>query len=200
MVIFGTPYCPTESRFVLAALLCFFVAFAPATAQATHEATEPSDGTVSSFRQLNPPREPPFFQFLDVEGRALSLTDFRGKVLLLNLWATWCAPCVREMPALDGLQGRLGKEDFLVLPISLDRKGRSVVETFYKRLGLRHLGIYLDPEVTIAEAFPVDVLPANFLVDRQGRVTAFLRSYVDWEAPEAEAMIRRLIATREEVQ
>lgn len=200
MVIFGAPNCPTEFRFVLAALLYIFGAFAPATAQATHEATEPSDGTVSSFRQLNPPREPPSFQFLDAEGRTLSLADFRGKVILLNLWATWCAPCVREMPALDGLQGRLGKEDFLVLPISLDRKGRSVVETFYKRLGLRHLGIYLDPEVTIAEAFPVDVLPANFLVDRQGRVTAFLRSYVDWDAPEAEAMIRRLIATREEVQ
>jgi thiol-disulfide isomerase/thioredoxin len=157
--------------------------FVPAVGQATHETTEPSDGTVASFRMFDPPRD-----------------DFRGKVLLLNLWATWCAPCIREMPALDRLQATVGKEDFLVLPISLDSEGRPVVEAFYQELGLRHLGMYLDPELAIGAAFPVDVLPANFLVDREGRVTGYLRSYVDWEAPEAEAMIRRLISVPGETE
>jgi thiol-disulfide isomerase/thioredoxin len=143
---------------------------------------------------LDPPREPPFFQFLDASGQTLTLANFAGKVLLLNLWATWCAPCIREMPSLDRLQAKVGKEDFVVLPISLDREGRPIVEAFYQRLGLRHLGIYLDPGLSIGAAFPIDVLPANFLVDREGRVTGYIRSYVDWEAPEAEAMIRRLIS------
>jgi hypothetical protein len=102
------------------------------------------------------------------------------------------------MPALDRLQAKVGKEDFLVVPISLDREGRPIVEAFYQRFGLRHLDMYLDPGRSIGTAFPIDVLPANFLVDREGRVTGYLRSYVDWEAPEAEAMIRRLISVPKE--
>lgn len=183
-----------EVRCLVVVLLCLVAMFAPVKAQATHAASEPSDGTVGSFRQLNPPREPPYFEILDADGRVVTVADFRGKVVLLNLWATWCAPCIREMPALDSLQAGIGKDDFLVVPVSLDREGRPVVEAFYKRLGLRHLGMYLDPELRIEAAFPIDALPANFLFDREGRVTAFLRSYVDWAAPEAEAMIRRLIA------
>ncbi|MDH3475152.1 MAG: TlpA family protein disulfide reductase [Rhodospirillales bacterium] len=183
-----------KRRVVTAALACLAAMLVPAAARATHEATEPSDGTVASFIMVDPPREPPHFQFFDAGGRTLTLADFRGKVLLLNLWATWCPPCIREMPALDRLQAKLGKEDFLIVPISLDREGRPVVEAFYQGLGLRHLGMYLDPTLAIGAAFPTDVLPANFLVDRQGRVVGYLRSYADWEAPEAEAMIRRLIA------
>lgn len=177
------------------ALLCLVAALLPGTARATHEASEPSDGTVGSFRMFDPPREPPAFSFLDADGRTLTPADFRGKVLLLNLWATWCAPCIREMPALDRLQATVGKEAFAVLPVSIDREGRPVVEAFYRRLGLQHLGMYLDPGGrAIQAALPIDVLPANFLFDRDGRVTGFLRSYVDWDAPEAEAMIRRLIS------
>jgi len=185
---------PVYTRFLVAALLCLAAIFVPATARATHASSEPSDGTIGSFRQLNPPREPPYFQVLDGGGRAVALADFRGKVVLLNLWATWCAPCIREMPALDRLQANVGKDDFLVVPVSLDREGRLTVEAFYERHELRHLDMYLDPELKIEAAFPIDVLPANFLVDRQGRVTAFIRSYVDWDAPEAAAMIRQLIA------
>lgn len=191
----GTTFRSVECRYLAAAFLSLLALVVPPTAWATHAASEPSDGTVGSFRQLNPPREPPFFEILDANGKALTLADFHGKVVLLNLWATWCAPCIREMPALDRLQDRIGDDDFFVVPVALDREGRRPVEAFYKRLGLRHLGMYLDPDLKIEAAFPIDVLPANFLVDREGRVTAFVRSYVDWEAPEAEAMIRKLLAS-----
>lgn len=182
---------------LLRALICLMAVLVPAMALATHEASEPSDGTVASIRTFDPPRVPPFFQFLDASGQTVTLADFRGKVLLLNLWATWCVPCVREMPALDRLQAKFGKEDFVVLPISLDREGRPVVEAFYQRFGIRHLGMYLDPGLSIEVAFPIDVLPANFLFDREGRVTGYVRSYIDWEAPEAEALILRLISLSE---
>jgi thiol-disulfide isomerase/thioredoxin len=200
MVICAKMKTPVKRRFLLKALICLTAMFVPAVGQATHETTEPSDGTVASFRMFDPPREPPYFQFFDAGGQTLTLADFRGKVLLLNLWATWCAPCIREMPALDRLQATVGKEDFLVLPISLDSEGRPIVEAFYQRLGLQHLDMYLDPGRSIGAAFPIDVLPANFLVDREGRVTGYLRSYADWEAPEAEAMIRRLISVPRETE
>lgn len=87
-------------------------------AQATHGASESPDGTAGSFRTLDPPREPPFFQFFDASGQTLTLANFRGKVLLLNLWATWCVPCICEMPALDPLQAKIGKEDFVTRSIT----------------------------------------------------------------------------------
>lgn len=174
-------------------LLCLLALLAPAAVEAAHDSGAPPQEPVTSFRQLEPPREPPFFEVQDADGRVLGLDAFRGRVMLLNLWATWCAPCVREMPALDRLQAKFGKEEFVVVPLSLDKEGLPKVEAFYEEHGLEHLDIYLDPEVKIERAFPVDVLPANFLFDREGRVTAFIQNYVDWDAPESEAMVRGLV-------
>ncbi len=184
-----------NSIFLLLAVTLYVILFIPTAGEATHSASEPSDGTVQSFRSLQPPREPPYFEFQNHNGQTINLASFRGKVILLNLWATWCVPCIREMPSLDRLQAKIGKEDFVVLPISLDRGGRPVVEAFYRKLKIRHLGIYLDPELSVQKAFPIDVLPANFLVNRDGRVTGFLRSYVDWDAPEAATVIRQMISS-----
>jgi thiol-disulfide isomerase/thioredoxin len=184
-----------NSYFLLLVLTLYVILLIPTAVEATHSASEPSDGTVQSLRSVESPREPPYFEFQNNEGQTINLASFRGKVLLLNLWATWCVPCIREMPSLDRLQAKIGKEDFVVLPISLDRGGRPVVEAFYRKLDIRHLGIYLDPELSVQKAFPIDVLPANFLVNRDGRVTGFLRSYVDWDAPEAAAVIRQLISS-----
>lgn len=177
----------------LLALLALLLVLAPVPARAAHDGSAPSGDTATTFRTLNPPREPPFFEVRDADGRVLGLDDFRGRVMLLNLWATWCAPCIREMPALDRLQAKFGKEEFVVVPLSLDKDGLPVVKDFYERMKLRHLDVYLDPELTIERAFPIDVLPANFLFDRQGRVAGFIQNYVDWDAPEAEAMIRGLV-------
>jgi thiol-disulfide isomerase/thioredoxin len=111
-------------------------------------------------------------------------------VVLLNLWATWCPPCIRELPALDRLQGKLGGESFMVLTLSLDRVGRKTVEKFFRRLKINHLSLFVDPGHATSAAFPIDVLPATFVLDREGRMVSFLRSYADWDAPEAADMIR----------
>jgi len=163
---------------------------APLPAGAYHERAEPSDGTVRSFIKVWPPVQPAAFEFRDGEGSVLDLTRFRGKVVLLNIWATWCPPCLREMPALDRLQARLGTDDVVVVPLSIDHDGRAVVSRFYARLGVRHLGIYVDPVQASGKGFPVDVLPATFILDRQGRMVSYLRSFVDWDAPEAAVMLR----------
>ncbi len=178
--------------FLISAALVSAVAalIAVPPADAYHEATEPSDGTVKSFIKVWPPVQPPAFDFRDGDGNILDLTRFRGKVVLLNIWATWCPPCLREMPALDRLQARLGTEDVVVVPLSIDRDGRPVVSRYYTRLGLRHLGIYLDPVKASGKGFPIDVLPASFILDREGNMVSFLRSFVDWDAPEAVVMLR----------
>jgi len=172
-------------------LLCAVLANA---SHAYHEANEPSDGTVASFRPLEPPVAlPSALQIVDGDGRVLPLEAFRGRVVLLNLWATWCPPCVRELPALDRLQARLGGDDFTVVAVSLDAGGAPVAAPFYERLEIRHLGLYADPSRVIGTVLPDDVLPATFMVDRDGRVVSFLRSYVDWDDPSADAMINGMV-------
>jgi thiol-disulfide isomerase/thioredoxin len=180
----------TVGRVLRALALVLLSILVAGPAVATHGATEPSDGTVGSFLKVSPPRAVAEFSFYDSDGRVVSMSDFRGKVVLLNLWATWCPPCIRELPALDRLQGKLGGESFMVLTLSLDRVGRKTVEKFFRRLKINHLSLFVDPGHATSAAFPIDVLPATFVLDREGRMVSFLRSYADWDAPEAADMIR----------
>ena len=113
----------------------------------------PATGSTSSDTSANPlalsvldqPRRLPEIRFADDQGHELTLADFRGRVVLLNIWATWCAPCRKEMPTLDRLQARFGGKDFLAIALSLDREGAPAVRRFYEKLGLEKLGIYVDP-------------------------------------------------------
>jgi thiol-disulfide isomerase/thioredoxin len=172
-------------------LLCAALA---GVTHAYHEANEPSDGTVASFRPLEPPVVlPSTLHIVDGAGRVVPLEAFRGRVVLLNLWATWCPPCVRELPALDRLQGRLGGADFTVVAVSIDDGGAPVAAPFFERLEIRHLALYADPSRSIGTVLPDDVLPATFMVDRDGRVVSFLRSFVDWDDAGADAMIGKLV-------
>jgi thiol-disulfide isomerase/thioredoxin len=98
-----------------------------------------------NFAMNETPKPMPELQFNDSEGKALTLADFKGKVVLLNIWATWCGPCRKEMPTLDRLQASLGGSDFVVLPVSIDRKGMDVVSKFYAEIGIRHLSRYVAP-------------------------------------------------------
>ncbi|WP_207061276.1 TlpA disulfide reductase family protein [Motiliproteus sp. SC1-56] len=161
---------------------------------ANHAATEPSDGTVNSFIPVDPPRELVPLAMMENRDQPRSLSDFKGKVVLLNLWATWCPPCIRELPALDRLQARHGDEDFVVLAVALDRAGYDAVKAYYDKLELQHLGLYHASISEFSQAFPVDVFPASFMIDREGRVTSFMRSYADWDDMAADEFIKRLKA------
>lgn len=130
------------------------------------------------------------FDFVDAEGRPLRFDHLRGKVVLINFWATWCPPCVAEMPALDTLQGRLGGPDFQVVAISLDRGGKAVAERWFGRNKIAHLGLYNgDPN-----RFEGGVLPTSWLLDSQGRVAWEGIGQQEWAGPEAERTIRALMA------
>ncbi|MFT5719985.1 MAG: thiol-disulfide isomerase/thioredoxin [Motiliproteus sp.] len=162
---------------------------------ANHDDSEPSDGTVMSFIEVTPPESLGAVSLLRGETQEIELSDFRGKLILLNLWATWCPPCLRELPALDRLQQRLGSEHFEVVAVALDRRGYAGAREFFDKLNIKHLTLYHGSTDAFAAEFPVDLFPASFLIDSQGRVLSFLRSYADWDAPEAHAMIQRHLQT-----
>ena len=136
----------------------------------------------------------PDFAFTDASGRQHTPRDFAGRGMVINLWATWCPPCVREMPALDALAAALRPDGIAVLPLSSDRGGLPVVQAFYQRTGLRHLGVWLDPGGAAGRALGARGLPTTVIVDRGGRERARLEGDAAWDAPDFIAAIRRLTA------
>lgn len=144
--------------------------------------------------ELKPPQEPPAFSFLSAAGKKLTLADYRGKGVVLNIWATWCVPCVAEMPALDRLSQLVAALSISVLPVSIDAKGLGVVKAYYAAHRIEHLPVLLDPDGSIAAAFKVPGIPASFLFDRKGRLVAHCLGAADWDTPRAVATIRRLVS------
>jgi thiol-disulfide isomerase/thioredoxin len=133
-------------------------------------------------------------KFDDAEGRSRSLADFKGKVVLLNFWATWCVPCRKEMPALDHLQATLGGPDFEVVALSIDRSGMDVVRKFFADVGVRNLTIYLDPAGKAMRALNTVGLPATLLIGRDGLEIGRLIGPAEWDSAEAIAFVRSLIS------
>jgi thiol-disulfide isomerase/thioredoxin len=146
------------------------------------------------FARAAKPKPIPELRFVDGAGRALSLADFRGKVVLLNIWATWCAPCREEMPALDRLQANLGSERFQVVALSVDQQGAPIARKFYGEVGIKALPLYVDPSAKAAFTLEAQGLPATLLVDRAGREIGRHLGPVKWDAPEVVEQLRRAIA------
>ena len=128
--------------------------------------------------------------FADDTGRSVSLADFRGRVVLVNLWATWCQPCIREMPALDRLAAAMKGTDFAVVLISQDRGGAHVAGPFLQQLGLKVLQTYLDPKSAVGQAFAVRGLPTSILIDRDGTELGRLEGAEEWDGAAAQALLR----------
>ena len=139
-------------------------------------------------------REPlPELRFSDLDGNESSLDDFKGKVVVLNLWATWCAPCREEMPALDRLQAMFPKDEMTVLALSLDRGDNAKVEQFLREVGVGHLSVYRDPQAAAARILRVPGLPATILVDRQGREAARKLGIDQWDGEAAVSAVKALL-------
>ncbi|MBL6081429.1 TlpA family protein disulfide reductase [Belnapia sp. T18] len=139
------------------------------------------------------PKPLPEFSFTDAEGKPHTVADFAGKGLLINLWATWCPPCVAEMPALDRAQAALAAESIVILALSSDRGGRAMVEPFYRDKGIRQLGLWLDPRGAASRALGARGLPTTLVIDREGRERARAEGDQPWDSPEMLAAIRRLV-------
>ena len=132
--------------------------------------------------------------FEDGDGRKLGLADFRGKVVLLNIWATWCAPCRKEMPTLDRLQARLGSPDFEVVALSIDRDGQPVVRRFFDEMNVRTLKVYVDTSTEAMSKLAIVGVPTTLLIDRKGREIARYTGIAKWDQPDVVGAIERYIA------
>jgi peroxiredoxin len=139
------------------------------------------------------PGEPaPNFQLRDMNGRTVSLSELRGKVVLLNFWATWCGPCRVEMPAMERLYRAYDRKDFEILAVSTDAQGVAVTRPFQEENKLT-FPILHDSDFRVGLSYGARTLPMTFMVDRQGIVRQHIFGARDWEAPEAHQLIEMLM-------
>lgn len=141
------------------------------------------------FAVQETPQPLPEIQFQDGDGQPKTLADFSGKVVLLNIWATWCAPCRKEMPTLDRLQAKLGGPDFDVVALSMDRGGSDKVKKFFAEIGIEHLALNIDTSGKAMFALGALGLPMTLLIDRQGKELGRLIGPAGWDSPEMVAFI-----------
>lgn len=135
----------------------------------------------------------PDFKFVDGTGAERTLSAWRGRVVLVNLWATWCAPCRKEMPDLDKLQAELGSDKFEVVAISVDRSGVSGAKKFLEQVGVAKLALYADPTARLAGELKILGLPATLLIDAQGREIGRLLGPAEWASDDAKALVKSVL-------
>jgi len=140
------------------------------------------------------PRLAPDFTVSDLQGRTVRLSALRGKVVLVNLWTTWCPPCVDEMPSMERLHAKLAGEDFALLAVSQDEEGRRVVEPFLQRMKLS-LPVFLDPDHQVGDRYGVTGYPETFVIDRNGYIVERVIGPRDWSSPQSLTALAGLIAS-----
>nr|GGH93337.1 hypothetical protein GCM10011355_04940 [Aquisalinus luteolus] len=154
-------------------------------------------GEMADFTPAFPPRKAPQVAFTGPEGQ-VSLADFRGQVVLVNLWATWCAPCLEEMPSLNALQKKMGGDDFQVVAIAAEPRAEEKALRFFDEHGIDTLALYSDPLLSFATTMGGSTaLPVSVLYDAKGNELGRLVGGADWASDDAVNLINAAIAGRE---
>jgi len=156
------------------------------------EADTPDRAKLGEFVPASPPFPAPATTLSDADGKSIDLSDLKGKPVIVNLWATWCEPCLREMPSLERLRLRLG-DRIEVLAVSEDRGGSKIVEPFISKLGLKAVKVYLDPKSEVGHAFAVRGLPTSIVIDRDGKVVGRVEGGAEWDSPKILAVLEPLL-------
>ncbi len=147
-----------------------------------------SVGQMAGFVFKSAPEDLPELAFVDGAGKPMTARDWQGRVILLNLWATWCAPCRKEMPALDRLQAALGSDKFEVVALSVDRGGIPASQKFLDQIKVEKLKLYVDPTARASTALKAVGLPTTLLL-KDGREVGRLVGPAEWDSPEAQRLI-----------
>jgi thiol-disulfide isomerase/thioredoxin len=151
-------------------------------------------GDMAALGVVSTPKPAPEVTFLDPAGKPVTLAHFKGRTVLVNLWATWCAPCRHEMPALDRLQAELGGADFEVVAVNIDTRNLERPKSWLQETGVTRLAYYADPQAKILQTLQrsghVVGLPTTILVDAAGCELGTLKGAADWAGPDALRLIR----------
>ena len=153
-----------------------------------------NDGSrILNISVLEQPRELSSFSFFDEYGNEHTMSNYRGKVVALHFWATWCPPCRKELPSIDYLQKVLDKEEFTFITLSVDREGINVVAEYMASHNINNLPIFLDENMKAARALFINGIPSTILIDREGREIGRILGDRDWSLLEVENLMRRII-------
>jgi thiol-disulfide isomerase/thioredoxin len=178
----------------LAAVLVVFL-LAPGIRAAAEDGSDtPGRTKLGEFIPSARPFPAPTVSLTDSNGHSIELADLKGKLVVVNLWATWCEPCLREMPSLERLQSRLG-ERIAVLAVSEDRGGDKAVEPFIAKLALKAVKVYTDPKSEVGHAFGVRGLPTSFVIDREGKVLGRVEGAAEWDSPKILGVVEPLLSS-----
>lgn len=148
---------------------------------------------MSRFIEMSSARLVPDVSFTDTHGDSINLKQFDGKVVLMSLWATWCAPCINEIPQMEAIKQANINNDLVVLPVSIDEESDKVA-AFLARHDLGYYHTWLDPEMNIDNVMPADVVPATYVFDGSGNLIGFLRGYLDWSDKDIQPYLEKLIS------
>jgi thiol-disulfide isomerase/thioredoxin len=136
----------------------------------------------------------PAVTFYDADGKAMSLNDFRGRYVLVNLWATWCGPCINELPSLVRLQAELPQDKITVLPLDLEKHDAQKVVEFLERTRIQGLPIYIDRDFSAMRGFAANELPLTILIDAQGKEVARAAGEQKWDHADSVAYLKAVSA------
>jgi thiol-disulfide isomerase/thioredoxin len=161
---------------------------APAAREASVNANA-GTGKLAAFVWKKAPEALPDIAFVDGAGAPRSLKDFRGKTVLLNLWATWCAPCREEMPSLDRLQKEAGSDAFEVVALAVDRGGIEQARKFLDSVKVENLKVYADPTTRAGPTLRTVGMPTTILIDKEGRELGRLPGPAAWDSAEAKRLV-----------
>ncbi len=146
-------------------------------------------GDMLSFVVSKPPAQMKKFSFKNGKGETVSLDDWRGKYVLLNIWATWCASCLKEMPDLDRLKADFSDRNFDVVAISIDRGGPDKPKRFLEKAGIKYLELFNDPQADLVGPLRILGMPTTFLIDPEGRHLGRLVGPAHWASEDAKRLI-----------
>src|SRR5215510_10337674 len=182
-----TMFAMRRSLIPILIIVCAFIAFPPLV----HELFPPKLPAAELIVH-DSPRRLTDFTFSDGSGRNLTLDHFRSTYILVNVWATWCTPCKEEMPALNRLALLFANKNIKIVPISIDVSGVLSVRSFYDRLGLNNLSIYVDPSKNVMDALGITGIPTTVLVGRDGREIGRMVGPAQWDMPESVKRITEI--------
>lgn len=154
----------------------------------------PLDGEMAKYKPSADPQVIPEITFQDAKDQPRSLKEWSGKLIVLNFWATWCAPCIKEMPSLDRLGASVDPNKVVVLALSLDRAGRTKAQEFYDKIGMKHLPLLIDKTSKSGRDFKMRGLPTTIFISPDGRELGRLEGPAEWDQAPVRALVEHYLA------